>query len=412
MSRLRGIAPSPAALSRRRPVRTLFLGIALSRLGESLTLVALIWIVFEQTRSAQGVALVQFSYTILIPVGGLFMGAVLDRYRVVPVMVVDAFLKVAVVGLAIAAALAGVGIVPAALLAALYLGMAWMVGGAGLPTLIAGTVPPDRHARANLFDSLAWSASAFVGPILAGVLIEAVSPLAALAAGGLCALLYGLLLWSVQADLMSNLPPATVGALRLAGIASGFRLIFRSPLLLSLTAMFMSLNAISTVYAVALPIYATEVLRGGAAEYTLLLSVRSIGEIVGTIAGRWTAPRIGVGRAIILAVAGGGLLILPLLVITSVPGAIVALIAAGVVGTSQGPWVQTLRMRVIPPELRSRAFGSIRTLTNALSPAAALGAGVLVPLVGVPAIFGLIAAGWLLTSAGLATVRDLRESDA
>lgn len=410
MSRLRGYAPFPAELSRRRPVRTLFLGIALSRLGEALTVVALIWIVFEETRSAGGVALVQFSYTVLIPVGGLFVGAVLDRFRVVPVMVIDAFAKVAVILLAIVAAIAGVGVVPAALLAALYLGLAWMVGGAGLPTLIAGTVPPDGHSRANLFDALTWSSTAFVAPLIAGFLIENISPLAALAAGAACALVYGLLLWSVQPNLMSNLPPATVGALGIRGITSGFRLILRSPLLLSLTVMFMSLNAISTVYAVALPIYATEVLRGGATEYTVLLSIRSVGEMTGTILGRWTAPWIGVGRAIILAVAGGGLLFVPLLAITSVPMAVVALFLGGLVGSSQGPWVQTLRMRVIPPEMRSRAFGSIRTLTNSLSPVAALTAGVLVPFVGVPAIFGLIAVGWLLTSAGLATVRELRES--
>jgi MFS family permease len=356
------------------------------------------------------VALVQFSYTILIPVGGLFVGAVLDRYRVVPVMIADAAAKTIVVLLAILAAAAGVAILPAAILAALYLGLAWMVGGAGLPTLIAGAVPPDDHSRANLFDSLAWSSTAFVGPIVAGLLIEAFSPLAALAVGAVCSTGYAVLLWSVRDDLMSYLPPATVGALGIRGIADGFRLIIRSPLLISLTAMFMSLNAIQTVYAVALPVYATEILRGGASEYTLLLSIRSVGEMTGTIVGRWTAPRIGVGRAIVFAVFAGGILFLPLLFITSVPVAVLALFTAGLIGNSQGPWVQTLRMRVIPPPLRSRAFGSIRTLTNCLSPVAAVGAGVLVPLVGVPAIFALIGAGWVLTAFGLATVRELRES--
>ena len=391
-------------------MRTLFLGIALSRLGESLTVVSLIWIVFGETRNAEGVALIQFAYTILVPVGGIFVGAVLDRYRVVPIMVVDAFIKTAVGFLAIGAAIAGVGVVPAALLAALYLGLAWMVGGAGLPTLIAGAVPPQGHSRANLFDALTWSTSSFVGPIVAGVLIELFSPLAGLAAGALCAFLYGLLLWSIQPNLMSNLPPATVGALGINGITSGFRLVFRSPLLLSLTAMFMSLNAISTVYAVALPIYATDVLKGGASEYTLLLSIRSVGEMAGTIVGRWTAPWIGVGRAIVLAVLGGGLLFFPLLAITSVPIAVVTIFAAGLVGSSQGPWIQTLRMRIIPPEMRSRAFGSIRTLTNSLAPVAALRAGVAVPLVGVPGIFAVIGAWWIATAFGLATVRELRES--
>ena len=395
---------------RRRPVRTLFLGILVSRFGESVTLVALIWIAYEATRSAAGVALIQFSYTILIPVGGLFVGAVLDRYRVVPVMIADAGAKTVIVLIAIAAASAGVGQVPAAIAAALYLGLAWMVGGAGLPTLIAGAVPPRGHSRANLFDSLAWTSTAFVGPVVAGLVIEAAGPLAALGLGAICSTVYALLLWSVRHDLMGYLPPATIGALGTKGIAEGFRLIVRSPLLAALTVMFMSLNAIQTVYAVALPIYATDVLHGGASEYTLLLSIRSVGEMSGTIIGRWTAPRIGVGRAIILAVFAGGLLFLPLLAITSIAGAAISMYIAGLVGNSQGPWVQTLRMRVIPPALRSRAFGSIRTLTNILSPAAALSAGILVPLVGVPAIFGLIGAGWMLTGIGLGTVAELRES--
>lgn len=395
---------------RGRPVRTLFLGILVSRFGESVTLVALIWIAFEATRSAAGVALVQFSYTILIPVGGLFVGAVLDRYRVVPVMIADAAAKTVIVLVAIAAASAGVGQVPAAIAAALYLGLAWMVGGAGLPTLIAGAVPPGGHSRANLFDSLAWTSTAFVGPVVAGLVIEAAGPLAALAVGAICSTVYAILLWSVRHDLMGYLPPATIDAFGTKGIAEGFRLIFRSPLLAALTVMFMSLNAIQTVYAVALPIYATDVLHGGASEYTLLLSIRSVGEMSGTIIGRWSAPRIGVGRAIILAVFAGGLLFLPLLAITTVAGAAVSMYIAGLVGNSQGPWVQTLRMRVIPPELRSRAFGSIRTMTNMLSPVAALSAGVLVPLVGVPAIFALIGAGWMLTGLGLGTVAELRES--
>jgi MFS family permease len=388
----------------------LFAGTFLSRLGESVTLVALIWIAYERTHSAADVALVQFAYTALVPVGGIFVGAVLDRYRVVPVMVADALAKTAVVTASIVAAVSGVGVVPAALIAAFYLGLAWMVGGAGLPTLIAGAVPPDDHSRANMFDSLAWSSTAFVGPLIAGALIETVGPLAALAVGAGCSLGYGAMLWSIRHDLMSFLPPATVGALGLHGIVSGYRLVLRSPLLLSLTAMFMSLNALSTVYAVALPIFSTEVLHGGAAEYTLLLSIRSVGEMSGTIVGRWTAPRIGVGRAIVFAVFAGGVMFLPLLAIRSIPVAVAALFAAGLIGNSQGPWVQTLRMRVIPAEMRSRAFGSIRTLTNALSPVAALAAGVFVPVIGVPAIFGVIALGWIGTAFGLGLVRDLRES--
>ena len=397
---------------RRRPIANLFLGTAVSRIGDSVTLVALIWIMFERTQSAGGVALVQFSYTILIPIGGLLVGGVLDRFRVVPVMIGDTFVKSAVVLAVLLADLAAFAVVPVTLIAALYLGLTWMVGGAGLPTLIAGAIEPGDHPRANLFDSLAYSFSAVAGPLIAGILISTITAPGALIAGSLCSITYGLLLLDVRHDLLSHVPPASLGAVGVRGIAEGFRLILRSPLLLSLTLMFVSLNSISTIYSVVLPVYAAQTLNAGAAGYTLLLSVNSIGAMAGTIIGRWLSPRIGVGRAIVGAVALGGLLFLPMLLVTSLAAAAVVLFVQGLVASGYGPWVQTLRMRVIPPHLRSRAFGSIRTMTNSLAPFAALAAAGVLPAVGIAGVWILMAAWWVATSIGLATVRDLRQSRA
>ena len=64
------------ASRRRCPIGNLFIGTAVSRIGDSVTLVALIWIMFERTQSAGGVALVQFAYTVLVPVGGLLVGEI------------------------------------------------------------------------------------------------------------------------------------------------------------------------------------------------------------------------------------------------------------------------------------------------------------------------------------------------
>jgi MFS family permease len=358
------------------------------------------------------VALVQFAYTILIPIGGLLVGGVLDRFRVVPVMIGDAFVKAAVVGSVFLADTAGFAVVPATLIAALYLGLTWMVGGAGLPTVIAGAVAPDEHPRANMFDSLAYSGSAVAGPLIAGALISTVGAPATLIVGSICALAYGTLLWEVRGDLLSHVPPASLGAVGLKGIADGFRLVVRSPLLLSLTLMFVSLNAASTLYSVVLPVYAAQNLNAGAAGYTLLLSINSVGGMTGTIIGRWLTPRLGVAVTIVGSVIFGGLLFLPMLAVTSLPLAALVLFLQGLVSSGYGPWVQTLRMRVIPPAVRSRAFGSIRTLTNSLSPFGALGAGAVLPAIGIAGVWILIAVWWALTGVGLALVRELRESRA
>ena len=405
-----GRAARGLVMRRQRPVNNLLLGTAVSRIGDSITLIALIWIMFERTQSAGGVALVQFAYTILIPIGGLLVGGVLDRFRVVPVMIADTFAKAAVILAVLLADLAGFAVVPVTLVAALYLGLTWMVGGAGLPTLIAGAVEPGDHPRANLFDSLAYSFSAVAGPLIAGILISTITAPGALVAGSICSIAYGLLLFDVRNDLLSHVPPASLGAVGVHGIAEGFRLILRSPLLLSLTLMFVSLNAISTLYAVVLPVYAAQTLNVGAAGYTLLLSVNSIGAMAGTIIGRWLSPRIGVGRAIIGAIALGGLLFLPMLLVTTLAGAAVVLFVQGLVASGYGPWIQTLRMRVIPPHLRSRAFGSIRTMTNSLAPFAALAAAGILPAVGIAGVWILITAWWVATAIGLAFVRDLRQS--
>jgi MFS family permease len=403
---------APRPRRRRRPIANLFLGTAVSRIGDSVTLVALIWIMFERTQSAGGVALVQFAYTILIPIGGLLVGGVLDRFRVVPVMIGDAFLKAVVVGSVFLADSAGFAVVPATLIAALYLGLTWMVGGAGLPTLIAGAVAPDEHPRANMFDSLAYSGSAVAGPLIAGALISTVGAPATLIVGSICAIAYGVLLWEVRGDLLSHVPPASLGAVGLKGIADGFRLVVRSPLLLSLTLMFVSLNAASTLYSVVLPVYAAQNLNAGAAGYTLLLSINSVGGMTGTIIGRWLTPRLGVAVTIVGSVFFGGLLFLPMLAVTSLPLAALVLFVQGLVSSGYGPWVQTLRMRVIPPAVRSRAFGSIRTLTNSLSPFGALGAGAVLPAIGIAGVWILIAAWWAVTGVALALVRELRQSRA
>src|SRR5205085_3041701 len=134
---------------------------------------------------------------------------------------------------------------------------------------------------------------------------------------------------------------------------------------------------------------AAQTLHSGATGYTLLLSINSVGAMSGTILGRWLAPRIGVGRAVIGAVALGGLLFLPMLLVTSLALAALVLFVQGVVSSAYGPWVQTLRMRVIPPALRSRAFGSIRTMTNSLSPVGALTAGALLPAIGIAGVWVL-----------------------
>ena len=73
-------------------------------------------------------------------------------------------------------------------------------------------------------------------------------------------------------------------------------------------------------------------------------------------------------------------------------------------------WAQTLRLRILPEEMRGRAFAILRTIMQAGAPAGGLAAGWLLPLVDVRLVILLSAA--LAGLAGLlgARVRGLREA--
>ena len=76
-----GFAQRYGDVFRNAPFRTFWMGFALSSLGDSMTRVALIWFVYQQTGSARALGLLSVCYVGPILVGGLMAGSLLDRYR-------------------------------------------------------------------------------------------------------------------------------------------------------------------------------------------------------------------------------------------------------------------------------------------------------------------------------------------
>jgi len=68
-------------------------GFTLSSIGDSLTRVALTWLVFEETKSAQALGILTIAYTAPILLGGFFAGPLLDRFSVRRVMIVGNLIR-------------------------------------------------------------------------------------------------------------------------------------------------------------------------------------------------------------------------------------------------------------------------------------------------------------------------------
>jgi hypothetical protein len=73
-------------------------------------------------------------------------------------------------------------------------------------------------------------------------------------------------------------------------------------------------------------------------------------------------------------------------------------------------WAQTLRMRIIPAELRGRTFALLRTFMQAASPTGSGLAGLVLPFIGLLPLVGLSAV--LIGGPGLAgsQVKELRDA--
>jgi MFS family permease len=155
--------------------------------------------------------------------------------------------------------------------------------------------------------------------------------------------------------------------------------------------MFLVFNIGGGMMGVWLPIFADTVLVGGPQLYGALLGVLALGEVVSAfLAGSLNLP-LSLGTRICLAQALAGVALLIMLVAGVTWAAALSLALFGVFSAPLTIWAQTLRMRIIPAELRGRSFALLRMLMQSGNPIGGMLAGGLLPLIGMAATISLSA---------------------
>ena len=371
--------------------RRFWLAFTFSVFGDAMTRVALIWFVYDTTGSARDVGWLLLFYTGPVVVGGLLAGMLLDRFSRDAVMAVDNLVRGFAVALVpILHATGRLAVWHVYVVAAVY-GLLMMISLAGGPSLVPDLVPAEHLATANALEMLSFTLGGVVGPPLAGILIGVIGAPNVVVIDALSYLAFAAALVSIrQKRTPDEAIPSTRAATRYT-LGDAFRLMRRNPVLLSTTLMFMTFNIGNGLVSVALPVLPDRVLHGGPGLYGILLGILATGEIVSaTIAGR-VALRWPLGSAICAAQALSGL---SLLLVT---GRSVWLVGLGLAlfGACSSPltiWAQTLRMRIIPERLRGRTFALLRTMMQGGGPLGGALGGVLLPLLGIPAMIVLAAA--------------------
>lgn len=284
---------------RYRNYRLFFIGQGISLIGTWMQQVAMSWLVYSLTNSAFLLGVVAFSGLICNFIGAPFAGVLIDRWNRHRILLVTQSL---------------------AMIQALILATVVLTGGAAVWNLIIlsmalGTINafdmPTRQSfvvemvedRQDLGNAIALNSSLFngtrlIGPTVAGLLVATIGE-------GLCFLVNGLSFIAVIACLLAmTLTPKEAPVQHpdfFKGMKEGISYSFG---FLPIRYIFLALTYSSLVampYAVLLPVFAKDVLHGGASTLGFLTTGVGIGALVGAIYMASRKNVLGLGKIIVLA---------------------------------------------------------------------------------------------------------------
>lgn len=377
------------AIFRYASFRWFWLGFTFSAVGDAMTRIALIWFVYQSTGSAQAVGWLLLCYTGPVVFGGLFAGSLLDRFDRRIVMLIDNTFRGAVVASIPLLYFSGyLALWHIYLVAAMY-GCLMMITLAGGPSLIPSLIPKPQLATANALETLSYTLSGVVGPPVAGLLIARFGAPSVLVIDALSYFTFALSLTRVHAR-VEHISPAQ-GGVKTYRLKDAVSLLLKNKVLLSTTLMFMIFNMGEGFLFVWLPVFSDQVLGGGPELYGVLLGVLASGEVAGSVlAGSLVLP-LSLGTLICLAQVLSGVSLVLLLLGPNTWWTIVGLAFLGLFSAPLTIWAQTLRMQIIPEQLRGRTFALLRTLMQSSGPLASGVAGELLVVLGIPTMIGFSA---------------------
>jgi MFS family permease len=341
-----------------RPFRLLFIGQAISLLGDGMVGVALAFAVLEETGSASDLGIVLAARTIPLVAFLLVGGVWADRLPRRALMVTTDLVRLAAQGTMAAVLIAGEpGVWELAGLAAIA-GAASAFFNPAITGIMPAVVSTERLQQANALRGLTEAVGRIAGPALAGGLVVSVGPGWALA---IDAATFG-----VSAAFLAVIPmPAHVPVEShsfLADLREGWN-DFRSRTWLWTTVASTTFgNMMFAAYFVLGPLVAEREL-GGAGAWALIVSAFGIGLLVGGIVLLHMDPE----RPVLVATLAVALYTLPLgflAIPAPVPvTAAGALVAGAGLAVANNLW-ETTQQRHVPEELLSRVtsydwFGSL-----------------------------------------------------
>lgn len=384
--------PGAVRALQHRNFQLFFSGQLISLIGTWMDQVAESWLVYRLTGSSLLLGTVAFAGQIpvflLAPIGG----AVADRFnrRTILVITQSSMMVLALV-LATLTLTHVVQVWHVVLLATLM----GMVNAFDIPARQAFIV--DMVAREDLINAIALNSSMFngarvIGPAIAGIVV-------ALVGEGWCFFANGVSFIAVIAGLlmMKNLRPRlAIEGSALQNIIEGFRFVAQTGPIRALMLLLGLVSFTAMPYAVLMPIFADQILHGGATALGVLMGASGLGALGGAVTLAMRKSVRGLGKWIAIACSSFGVFLVLFAYSRFKWLSVALLIPTGFSVMLQMASSNTLIQSMVPDRLRGRVMAVYSMMFMGMAPLGALLAGSVAHGIGAPltvALGGLISIG-------------------
>ncbi|GAB3498884.1 MFS transporter [Amycolatopsis cihanbeyliensis] len=384
----------------------------LSNLADGLVKVGLPLVAVQFTRSPTLIAGLAFAATVPWLLFALPAGALADRLDRRGAMLGANLLRGSLLGALALVVLLDLGSIWALYLVAFGLGVAETIHDTAAQSIMPQLVPGDQLSRANgRLYAVELTANEFAGPTLAGFLVATGAAVALAAPSALWVLAVAALLLVRGRFRVEREGNTTLRA----EIAEGLRFLWRNRLLRTFAAMTGAVNFATSATTALLVLYAVGPASPmGLSEqaYGVLLATMAAGSLLGSLVTAWLERVLGRARCLMLSTVSAALLVgIPAVTVNPyLIGAAFFLGGAGIIGWNVV--VVSLRQRITPPHLLGRMNSGFRLVAWGTRPLGAVAGGLLAELLGLRAVFALMALVVLGALAGMRIVTDTAMHDA
>jgi MFS family permease len=245
----------------------------------------------------------------------------------------------------------------------------------------------EMVGREDLINAIALNSSMFnasriIGPAVAGILVAGIGEGWCFFANGVSyfAVIAGLLLMTVD-----DRKPVKREASPLADVIEGFRFVIGSPPIHHLLILLGILSATGMPFAVLMPIFADQILHGGAKGLGILMGASGVGALAGALLLASRENVQGLGRWVAIAAAAFGASLIAFAVSRSFWVSCALLLPVGFAMMVEMGSSNTLIQTMSPDHLRGRVMSVYSMMFMGMAPLGAVVSGVTAARWGAPA---------------------------